>query len=191
MLKTTLTAATLALLLAGPALADDDRRGRGDRDDRYDRRHDDRDDRYDRRHDRRDDRHDRRHDRRDDRRRDGNWHDNVRRYYYDGRDNRDWRDYRRDFRGRDWRYVPPARYSSNYGYRYGYELAWSDWARYGRHDRGWRRSPPSRYRLDVAYRSGYEAGWRDAARYYGYGYRPRYWAHDPRSGWYFGFHITG
>ena len=46
MFKTTLTTALLAMLLAGPAFADDDdRRGRGDdRDDRYDRRHDDRND---------------------------------------------------------------------------------------------------------------------------------------------------
>lgn len=197
MFKTTLTTALLAMLLAGPAFADDDdRRGRGDdRDDRYDRRHDDRnDDRSDRRHDRRDDRRDhRRDDRRDDRRYDGRggdryWHDDVRRYFYDGRDRRDWRDYRRDYRGRDWRYVPPVRWSASFGYRSGYEAAWDDWQRYGRYDRKWRRHS---FRGDHGFRAGYEAGWRDAARYYGHGYRPRSWARDPRGSWYFGFHIDG
>ncbi|HXV40138.1 MAG TPA: hypothetical protein VD701_04145 [Steroidobacteraceae bacterium] len=201
MFKTTLTAAMLAMLLAGPAFADDDddRRGRGgDRDDRYDRRHDDRDDdRSDRRDDRRDDRrHDRRDDRRDDRRfdgrndrrNDGYWHDDVRRYFRDGRDRRDWRDHRRDYRGRDWRYLPPVRWSASFGYRAGYEAAWDDWGRYGRYDRKWRRHS---FRGDHGFRAGYEAGWRDAARYYGHGYRPRSWDRDPRGGWYFGFHIDG
>lgn len=184
MFKTTLTAATLAMLLAGPAFADDDdRRGRGDdRDDRYDRRHDDRDD------DRNHRRNDRRHDRRDHRRDDRNWHDNLRRYYYDGRDGRDWRDYRRWNNGRDWRYVPPARFSISLGYRLGYEQAWNDWHRYGRHDRRWKRHS---FRHDHGFRAGYEAGWRDAARNYSYGYRPRSWARDPRGTWYFGFHING
>jgi len=200
MFKTTLTAATLAMLLAGPAFADDDdHRGRGDdRGDGYDRRHDDRDDdrfdrrddrRDDRRHDRRDDRRDdRRHDRRDDRRNDGYWHDDVRRYYYDGRDHRDWRDYRRGNHYRDWRYVPPSRWSISFGYRSGYEAAWDDWGRYGRYDRKWRRHS---FRNDHGFRAGYEAGWRDASRYYGHGYRPRYWARDPRGSWYFGFQIDG
>lgn len=193
MLQTTLTAATLALLLAGPAFAgDDDRRGRGDgRDDRYERRHDDRDDgRAEHRHERRDER---RHDgdwrRHDGRRHDRHWHDDVRRYYYyDGRDNRDWRDYRRGYRGRDWRYVPPPRWSVSFGYRAGYEAAWGDWHRYGRHDRRWRRHS---FRHDHGFHAGYEAGWRDASRYYGYGYRPRYWARDPYGSWYFGFRIDG
>jgi hypothetical protein len=173
MIKSTLTAATLAMLLAGPAFADDDddRRRRGDRDDRYDHRYDDR-------------RHDRDYDRRhDNRRADKRRHDN-RRADKRRHDNRDWG---RD-RGR--RHVPPARYRADFGYRSAYEQAWSDWLRYGRHDRNWRRYP-SRYRIDLGYRSGYDSGWRDAARYYGHGYRPGRWLHDPRGGWYFGFHIVG
>ena len=165
MIKSTLTAALLATLLAGPAFADDDddrRRGDG-RDDRYDRRYDDRDhDRHDRR----------RHDRRDDDRRHGH----------------DWRDDRRWHRDRDWRHVPPAHYRLSFGYRSGYELAWRDWQRYGRHDRRWRRNS---YRSDFGFRIGYDAGWRDAARYYGRGYRPRYWERDPHGSWYFGFRIDG
>jgi hypothetical protein len=83
--------------------------------------------------------------------------------------------------------VPPVRYRADSGYRSGYELAWSDWARHGRNDRNWRRQPPSRYRAHTGYRSGYEAGWRDAARYYGSGYRARHWARDPFGSWFFGF----
>lgn len=180
MIKSTLTAATLAMLLAGPALADDnDHRRRGDdRDDRYDHRYDDR--RHDgdrnRRYDRdRDYRYDRDHDRR----------------RFDGR-RHDYRDWGRD---RGWRHVPPSRYRAHYGYRSAYEQAWSDWGRYGRYDRDWRRYP-SRYRIDIAYRSGYDAGWRDAARYFGYGYgdygyRPGRWSRDSHDSWYFGFHIDG
>lgn len=182
-IKSTLTAATLALLLAGPAFADDDgHRGGRDRDrgQRHsfqrddDRRHDGRDDDRRRHNDdwRRDD--DRRHDGRDsDRRR----HDDE--WRHDGRHNDRFR-----------RHVPPSRYRADFGYRSAYELAWSDWARYGRHDRRWHRSPPTRYRFDFGYRSGYESGWRDASRYYGSGYRPRYWSRDPYGSWYFGFHIT-
>jgi len=186
MFKTTLTAATLAMLLAAPAFAGhDDHRGRGDdRDDRYDRRHDDRDDdRHDRRHDRRDDRrHDRRHDRRDDWRDDRYWHDDVRRYYRGRHDDRSWHRYRH------WRHVPPARYGTSFGYRSGYELAWDDWRRHGRYNRGWRRHS---FRGDYGFRAGYEAGWRDAAIHFSDGYGPRYWARDPRGSWYFGFHIDG
>lgn len=198
MFKTTLTVATLALLLAGPAFADDDRRGRGDdRGDRYDHRDDDRDHRYDRRdrdrdhrYDRRDHdrdhrydrRHDRRYDRRDGWRDDRYWTDNVRSYYRGRYYDRDRRDYRH------WRHVPPARYGLSFGYRSGYELAWDDWRRHGRHDRGWRRHS---FRGDYAFRAGYEAGWRDAARYFSRGYRPRYWERDPYGSWYFGFEITG
>ncbi|MGH8131269.1 MAG: hypothetical protein ACRES3_10495 [Steroidobacteraceae bacterium] len=70
-------------------------------------------------------------------------------------------------------------------------MAWGDWHQFGRHDRYWRRRP---FRGDFGYWAGYEAGWRDAARYYDYygsGYRPGYWAHDPRDGWFFSFHIDG
>ena len=148
-LKTSLTAAALLAMLAGPAFADDD-----------DRRDRNRRDRYDYRHDRDDD--DRRYD--------------HRRY-----------DDRRDHRGR--RHVPPVRFRSDFAYRNGYELAWRDWERHGRYNRQWRRSHPSWNR--GGYRYGYDEGWRDAARYFGHGYRPRYWARDPRGSWYFGFHIDG
>jgi len=170
MIKTTLTAGMLAMLLAGPAFGDDDddRRRRGhDRDDRHDRRHDDRrhdDDRDDRRYDHRRNDHGRYDHRRDDRRY-GHWRSN-----------------------RHWRHVPPVHYRVDFGYRSGYELAWRDWVQYGRNDRNWRRRP---YRADFGYWAGYEAGWRDAARYHRPGYRPGYWARDPRDGWYFGFHIDG
>lgn len=167
MFKTTLTAATLAMLLAGPAFADDDRGRRGDdRDDRYDRRYDDRHRDWDR-----DRRYDRDHDRR--------------RYDHRRHDNRDWG------RHRGWRHVPPAHFRADYGYRNGYELAWRDWERYGRHNRGWRRPYTSQFHINFGYRSGYEDGWRDALRYYGRGYRPRYWARDSHGGWFFGFHING
>lgn len=186
MIKPTLTAATLALLLAGPAFADDDGRGGGrdrDRGQKHslqrddDRRQDDRwrfDDRGQRNGDWRRD-NDRRHDGRDyDRRRNDN----------------DWRhDGRRNDRYR--RHVPPSRYRADHGYRSAYELAWNDWMRYGRHDRRWSRSVPTRYRFDFGYRSGYETGWRDASHYYDSGYRPRYWSRDPYGSWYFGFHIEG
>jgi len=177
MIKSTLTAAALAMLLAGPAFADDDGR-RGDRDrDRGERHSDRRDhDRHDndrRRHDRDDRRHDRDHGRYDRDRRGGEWHDFVRQ------------------NARYRRHLPPSRYRADFGYRSAYELAWSDWGRYGRYDRGWHRPIPRQYRGHHGYRSGYEAGWRDASRYYRSGYRPRYWARDPRGSWYFGFHITG
>jgi hypothetical protein len=129
--------------------------------------------RHGRGHDR-DDRHDRRD---DDRRYDNHRDDHWRR---DG-----WRD------DRHWRYVPPVHYRADFGYRSGYELAWRDWTRYGRHDYRWRRAPSTWYRADFGYRSGYEEGWRDAARYYGAGYRPRYWAQDPRDGWFFSFGFEG
>lgn len=195
MIKSTLTAATLALLLAGPAFADDDdgRRGGNDRDrgDSNGYRHDD-----DRRHDdkwRFDDKGKRKKDwrRDDDRRHDGRDYD---RHRYDDRDygrrgyDDDWRyDGRNDDRYR--RHVPPSRYRADYGYRSAYELAWSDWARYGRHDRRWNRSIPKRYRGDQGYRAGYEAGWRDAARNYNSGYRPNSWSRDPRGNWFYGFRI--
>jgi hypothetical protein len=158
MIKSTLTAATLALLLAGPAFADDDDRDRGDR-------------------------HSYRHD--DDRRHDG-WDYDRRRYDDDWRyDDR----YKYKYKHRDRRHVPPSRYRADYGYRSAYELAWSDWARYGRHDRRWNRSIPKRYRGDQGYRAGYESGWRDAVRYYDQGYRPHYWSRDPRGHWFYGLRI--
>lgn len=137
MLKSTLTAAALSLVLAAPALADDDD-WRGDRDWR---RHD-------------------------------NWRVAP------------WREHRR------WRHVPPVRYRADFGYRSGYELAWRDWHRHGRNDRHWRRSRRG-HGIAFGYWAGYDAGWRDAAHYYGRGYRPGYWAYDPRDGWFFGFHISG
>ena len=59
--------------------------------------------------------------------------------------------------------MPPYRYSVDFGYRSGYELAWRDWLNYGRHDRYWRRNAYYGYGVGHTYRSGYEAGWRDAA----------------------------
>jgi hypothetical protein len=223
MYKQILTAASLALCLAGSAAADDDRqrgkvmrespstlakaserrrddhRDRDRDDDRRDRRgHDRDDDRHDRRgHDRDDDRndwrgHDRDRDRNDwrdhDRRRDDDWR--RRGWRYDGWRNDGWR-YYRGHDNRHWRYVPPHRYSIDFGYRSGYELAWRDWLNHGRHDRYWRRSSFYGYGSGHTYRSGYEAGWRDAAIYYGRGYRPNYWSYDPHGGWFFGFSISG
>jgi hypothetical protein len=212
MLKSTLTAAALVLLLAGPAIADhDDDRRWGDDRDRYDHRDDDREHDRDRNrgngrgngngnghaygHDR-----DRDHDRgrddndwnrgRDDndwnrRRHDNDWnrydrwrHDGWR--YEHGNDDYFWR------RGNDWRFVPPARYRSDHGYRSGYEMAWRDFDRYGRNDRSWRRRA-HQSRLSLGYLKGYDAGWRDAQRYYRVGYRPRYWLQDPFGSWFFGF----
>lgn len=194
MIRYTLAAAALATLLTSSAIADDGPK-RGD-DDRN---------RSDfqtyRKNDRRDDNRGN-DDRRDDRRRDDDsqrhdgWrpYDNVRQYenwrrdgwrYDRGRDDNYWR------RGRDWRYAPPVRYRADYGYRYGYELAWRDWDRYGRNDRRWHRRPESRYRFDYGYLSGYDAGWRDAGQYFGYGYRPRYWSRDPYGSWFFSFSLSG
>ena len=180
------TAAALAMLLAGPAWADDDQDGQGGGryGHRYDRRGDDID--QDRRPGYGD--HDWRHE--GGRRHDDEWrhHDNWRYdgWRYDrGRDDNYWR------RGRDWRYAPPVRYRADYGYRCGYELAWRDWDRYGRYDRRWHRRPEPRYRFDFGYLSGYEAGWRDAEYYFGYGYRPRYWARDPYGSWFFSFGLSG
>jgi hypothetical protein len=175
MIRTAWTAVTLAALLAGPAFADDDRRGRDrDRDDRREHRDDRRDDDW----------------RRGDRDRDY-WHERVRRHDDVRHDKRRYDKKRYDHRGyeRHRRHLPPARYRADYGYRSGYDLAWRDWVRYGRHDRRWRRSYWNG--SNHGYRSGYEAGWRDAARYYGAGYRPRYWARDPRGGWFFGFNLDG
>ena len=62
-----------------------------------------------------------------------------------------------------WRYVPPYRYSLDFGYRSGYELAWRDWQRYGHHDSYWRRSAFYGYGVGNTYRAGYDAGWRDPA----------------------------
>lgn len=224
MLKQVLTAASLAVLLAGSAAAATphdkptvapkpstftvrkDRhapppdRGRGsdrDRDHRGgDRGDHDRDRRGDHDRDRRGD-HDRGHDnRRDDwrghdGRRDHDWRrdDDWRRrgWVYQGGRHDGWRYYRgRD--NRHWRYVPPPRYTLDFGYRSGYELAWRDWLAYGRYDRYWRRPG---YGVSFGYRSGYEAGWRDAAYYYQRGYRPDYWAYDPSGGWFFSFRIEG
>ncbi|MGH8251140.1 MAG: hypothetical protein ACREVI_10675 [Steroidobacteraceae bacterium] len=170
MIKSTLTAAALAMLLAGPAFGDDDdRRRRGhDRDDRYD--HRDHDGRRDR-------------DWRDDHRRHDDRRASTLRYDH-------WRsDHSRKRHG--WRHVPPVRHRADFGYRSGYELAWRDWIQHGRHDRHWRRWPSRGFGGHFGYQSGYEAGWQDAARYYDSGYRRGYWARDPRDGWYFGFHIDG
>jgi len=216
MLKQTLMAASIALLLAGPASADNGKKpmtmapyrkpipanpapAKADAAHRDDRRDDDRDhDRgrgrdwnrgrdHDR--DRGDDRRDwRSHDGRDDDWRGRNWRDDDwrgRGGWHDG-----WRrDYWRD--DRHWRHYPPPSYRLDFGYRSGYELAWRDWLSYGRYDRYWRRSSFYGFGVGYTYHSGYEAGWRDAAFYYGRGYRPDYWAYDPRGGWYFSFHITG
>lgn len=209
MLKQMLTAASLAVLLAGSAhAAEDPRRGkatleraeakRHDRDRDRNRDHDERPvrDRRDNdwqdhgRNDRgrgwRDD--DRHHDGRDrDWRRDDDWR--RRGWAYQGWRNDGWR-YYRGHDSRHWRYVPPYRYTFDFGYRSGYELAWRDWLAYGRHDRYWRR-PGYGYGGSYGYRSGYDAGWRDAAFYYSRGYRPDYWAYDPQGGWFFSFRIEG
>ena len=87
--------------------------------------------------------------------------------------------------------MPPYRYSVDFGYRSGYELAWRDWLSHGRYDRYWRRSAFYGYGVGHTYRAGYEAGWRDAALYYGRGYRPDYWSYDSSGGWYFGFSHHG
>lgn len=140
----------------------------------------------DRREDRREDR---RHDwDRDDRRRDDDWRRSG--WQYQGRHHDGWR-YYRGHDHRHWRHLPPHRYSVDHGYRSGYELAWRDWLHHGRHDRRWRRSAFHGYGPGHSYRSGYEAGWRDAAYYYGRGYRPDYWSYDPLGGWFFGFRIGG
>jgi hypothetical protein len=216
MLKQVLTATSLAVLLAGSATAATDTRkptvapkpsthtvrpnrhdrgddNRGDRDRDRDRARDRGGD-HDRGHDRGNDRnHDRGHDwrRDDDGHRDRDWRrdDDWRRrgWVHQGGRNDGWRYYRgRD--NRHWRYVPPPRYTFDFGYRSGYELAWRDWLAYGRHDRYWRRPG---YGVSIGYRSGYDAGWRDAAYYYARGYRPDYWAYDPRGGWFFSFRIEG
>lgn len=238
MLKQVLTAASLAVLLAGSATAASNHdkptvapkpstftvrkdrhapppdRGRGDdrgRDHRGDDRGDhdrdrrgdhDRDRRGDRDRDHRDDRgHGNDHDRGHDNRRD-DWRGHDGRRDHDWRRDDDWRrrgwvhqggrhDGWRYYRGHDnrhWRYVPPPRYTLDFGYRSGYELAWRDWLAYGRYNRYWRRPG---YGVNVGYRSGYEAGWRDAAYYYERGYRPDYWAYDPSGGWFFSFRIEG
>jgi len=215
MLKQTLMAASLALLLAGPASAADmtkrptyplkpvpqnpkDPRNDTDHDrghDRGDHRDHDRDHDHDHDWDHNRD-HDGRHDdwrghdgdRDHDWRRDDDWR--RRGWNYDGWRNDGWR-YYRAHDNRHWRYVPPTRYSVDFGYRSGYELAWRDWQSYGRYNRYWRRQAFYGYGVGYSYRSGYEAGWRDAANYYGRGYRPDYWAFDPRGGWYFGFRIEG
>ncbi len=92
---------------------------------------------------------------------------------------------------RHWRHFPPSHYQLDFGYRSGYELAWRDWLSHGRYNRYWRRNSFHGYGVGHTYRSGYEAGWRDAALYYGRGYRPDYWAYDPRDGWFFGFRVEG
>jgi hypothetical protein len=186
MLKHSLLAASLALLMAGPAIAGDS--GKRDRD--HDRDDDKRwsDWRYDadRNRDRQEDRY--RRDRWDDDRDRHDWRHNGWSHFGNSHDG--WRHYRSHDR-RHWRYVPPYRYSAHFGYRSGYELAWRDWLRYGRYDRHWRRNAFYGYGVGYEYRAGYDAGWRDAAMYYGRGYRPNYWAYDPREGWYFSFSIGG
>ena len=140
---------------------------------------------HDRGHDRNDDRNDWRD---HDRRRDDDWR--RRGWQSEGWRNDGWRHYR-GHDHRHWRYVPPHRYSLDFGYRSGYELAWRDWLSHGRYNRHWRRDAFYGYGSGYTYRTGYEAGWRDAAFYYGRGYRPDYWSHDPAGGWYFGFSISG
>lgn len=175
-------------------------RGRGhDRDRDHDRgrghgHHDDHD--RDHGHGWRDDDH-RGHSWRDDDRRDWRDHDwrrdddwRRRGWHYHGWRDDGWR-YYRWHDNRHWRYVPPYRYSFDFGYRSGYELAWRDWLSYGRYDRHWRRTAFYGYGVGYTYRAGYEAGWRDAAYYYGRGYRPDYWDYDPHGGWYFSFRIEG
>jgi hypothetical protein len=237
MLRQILTAASLALLLAGPATADTDpRRGKavaerepaqasrqrstahavlaahgedrdGDRDrgrDRErghdrgpDRGHDgdrNRDDYRGRGHGGDDGRgRDRDHDWRGHDGRDNDWRrdDDWRRggWNHDGGRDDGWR-YYRGSDSRHWRYVPPVRYSFDFGYRSGYELAWRDWLAYGRYDRYWRRTGYG-FGAGYGYGPGYEAGWRDAAFYYGRGYRPDYWTYDPQGGWFFSFRIEG
>lgn len=120
-------------------------------------------------------------------RRDDDWR--RRGWAYQGWRSDGWR-YYRGYDSRHWRYVPPYRYTFDFGYRSGYELAWRDWLAYGRYDRYWRR-PGYGYGVSLGYRSGYEAGWRDAAFYYARGYRPDYWAYDPQGGWFFSFRIEG
>ncbi len=196
MLKQALMTASLALLLAGPASADNDKpRGHyvPNKVQPKDTRHDGRD----RGRDRGDDRQDwRGHDGRGDdgrreewRGRDGRHDDDWRRSDGWRRDD-DWR-FERWHDNRHWRYVPPSHYRIDFGYRSGYELAWRDWQSYGRYDRYWRRRPAYGYGVGLAYQSGYDAGWRDASLYFGRGYRPGYWAYDPRDGWFFSFHIEG
>jgi len=96
MIKSTLVAATLATLLAGPALADDKAK-HGDEDrfrgqaQTY--RHDD------------------------------NWRGNDGRY--DDRRYDDWRYPDRQY-DRRWRHIPPVYYRSSSGYRVGYESGWRD-----------------------------------------------------------------
>jgi hypothetical protein len=230
MLKQLLTAASLALLLAGSAsAAEDPRRGKAIPErapaqetrqkagrpavlpNRADAGRPGRDDDRGTGHDRDDGDHDGRdRDHRDDARRVHDWRDNDwRDNEHNGRD-RDWRrddDWRRRgwfyqggrndgwryYRGHDnrhWRYVPPYRYTFDFGYRSGYELAWRDWLAYGRYDRYWRR-PGYGYGMSYGYGAGYEAGWRDAAFYYARGYRPDYWTYDPQGGWFFSFRIEG
>ncbi len=195
MIKETFVAASLALLLAGPALAADTAKRTTivpnrapPTEDRGDRGHD-------RGGDRRNDRDWRGHDRghsddrdRNDWRRDDDWR--RRGWYYHGGRNDGWR-YYRGHDNRHWRYVPPSRYSVDFGYRSGYELAWRDWQDHGRYDRHWRRRSFYGYGVGYTYRSGYDAGWRDAAYHYGRGYRPDYWNYDPYGGWYFSFRIGG
>ena len=217
MFRQSVMAAILALLLTDPVAAADhltkrptyvpergpshnDPKDRGNQEHDRDRDHDrDRGENHDRDHGR-----DRDHDRRDDDRRDRDWrgddwrdHDwrrdddwHRRGWQYDGWRNDGWR-YYRGHDNRHWRYVPPYRYSLDFGYRSGYELAWRDWLDYGRYDRYWRRSSFYGFGVGYTYSAGYEAGWRDAGFYYGRGYRPDSWAYDPQGGWYFSFRIEG
>jgi hypothetical protein len=180
MIKSTLTAAALALLLAGPAFADDDdhdRRPRGDdRDHRYDHRDDDRDDKKDKNKSRY---------RRDDHGRDDDdWnrgrHDND---WSRGRDDNDWNRGRQD---NDWN--RGRAHNDNDRRRDDDWRLFDNWRRDGwRHDRGrddhfwnrgrdWRYVPPARYRADLGYRTGYESAWRDWERY---GRHDRNWRHRP------------
>jgi hypothetical protein len=211
MLKQSLIAASLAALLAGPATADDElkrvkaipakppaaafqkQHAKGApaaftvRPDKHNRK----DDRDDMRGDddwRDEDRHHGHDWDRDDWRRDDDWRRSG--WHYHGWRNDGWR-YYRWHDNRHWRYVPPYRYSLDFGYRSGYELAWRDWLRYGLYDRHWRRSAFYGYGVGNSYRAGYDAGWRDAAYYYGRGYRPDYWSYDPQGGWFFGFRVDG
>jgi hypothetical protein len=184
MFKHTLTAAALAMLLAGPAFADNDKDRRGD--ERYDHRADSDHDKG--------------------KSKNKNKDKGITQYRPDdrGRDDNDWNrgrgnrdeDRRRDDDqryDRDRRYDYDPRYNNDrrYDNNWRYDNDWSRfdrWRRDGwRHDRGrddnfwnrgrdWRYVPPIRYRADFGYRSGYELAWRDWDRYGRYN---RHWRRRP------------
>jgi hypothetical protein len=207
MLKQVLTAASLALLLAGTAsAAEDPRRGKPiperepaqetrqkqagprvlpnraepARPDRGEGRGDDRGqdhDRADGDHGGRD------RDHRDDGRHDNDhdWRDHDHDWRdndHDWRDNdHDWRDRDHDWRDRDWRRDDDWR-RRGWVYQGGRNDGWRYYR--GHDNRHWRYVPPYRYTFDFGYRSGYERAWRD---WLAYGRYDRYWR---RSGYGYG-----